>query len=598
MKKSKHHTLHRQIMLICIVSIILFSIVSIIFFQVMCNILLRQEQEHIEDVMNQVEEKVNSSAQNSMQYAEYISKNTYVRAALTETDAPTNYNNVLTLSEIIPGLTQSNQAIRGVLLLDLFDIFLGINQKMYSIVEQIEQSHGVFSLTSYPDGFTGMLQDAYEGKKYYACIKTIFQTGPQVRLYHKIGSCIILNDLTEFETALDQISLPDQSAFLILDGNQQVIATQNKISSEEKDPLPDILKRIKSSERGNATEYIQNEEYLIQHKKVSSTGWTVLSVIPLDEVNKDLYLLSDICIAIFLFVIVLFLFLQYRISKSITAPLQKMTEFMGKGGYHSLKNRLQISQNNEIGDLAEQINFMLDEIDDLTKKIVSTQSHMYEVELEKKKAELSALYSQINPHFLYNTLECIRGYGYLLNSTEIVEITSALSFIMRYSIKGPEFVPVEQEMLCVRKYLTIISIRFENRFDFQLNLSEEILLFKIPRFILQPIVENAVYHGLEPKLSQGIVEIKARRENRSNSLLIEITDNGVGIPKDILTGIQNNLSQMNAQSTLNTFSEHSIGILNIQNRIKNIYGTEYGLTIQSRQGEGTCVSIRLPIQKD
>ena len=271
---------------------------------------------------------------------------------------------------------------------------------------------------------------------------------------------------------------------------------------------------------------------------------------------------------------------------------------MGKGGYHSLKNRLQISQNNEIGDLAEQINFMLDEIDNLTKKIVSTQSHMYEVELEKKKAELSALYSQINPHFLYNTLECIRGYGYLLNSTEIVEITSALSFIMRYSIKGPEFVPVEQEMLCVRKYLTIISIRFENRFDFQLNLSEEILLFKIPRFILQPIVENAVYHGLEPKLSQGIVEIKARRENRSNSLLIEITDNGVGIPKDILTGIQNNLSQMNAQSTLNTFSEHSIGILNIQNRIKNIYGTEYGLTIQSRQGERTCVSIRLPIQKD
>jgi two-component system sensor histidine kinase YesM len=214
-------------------------------------------------------------------------------------------------------------------------------------------------------------------------------------------------------------------------------------------------------------------------------------------------------------------------------------------------------------------------------------------ELVKKQAELSALQSQINPHFLYNTLDCIKGIGHSVKSQDIVNITSSLSFIMRYSIKGGDIVSVKNEIECVENYLKIISIRFMGKHQFQLDIDECLMDMKMIKFILQPIVENAIYHGLEPKLTGGLLKIKGFLLD-DRLICFEIFDNGKGMTAEELECLNRELDEDNIQSIVTGNKERSIGLININGRIKFKYGMEFGLKITSRENEGTSVRLNFP----
>ena len=276
------------------------------------------------------------------------------------------------------------------------------------------------------------------------------------------------------------------------------------------------------------------------------------------------------------------------------APVKQLTGFIENDLDDKLQNRIHISTSSEMELFCQEINTLLDKVSEMTAERLQDQTRLYELNLAKKRAELSALQSQINPHFLYNTLDCIRGYGYMLNSSEIVSITNALSSIMRYCIKGADIVALRKEMTIVNYYLDIIRIRFPNRFNYVFDVDPALEDLAIPRFILQPVVENAIYHGLESRLEKGTLTISCHTTETGDCALC-VTDDGVGIPPERLAEIHRKLSDKSMQNVLNVPAGNSLALVNIHNRLRNLYGANYGLDIVCPPEGGTRVTLHLPM---
>lgn len=231
-----------------------------------------------------------------------------------------------------------------------------------------------------------------------------------------------------------------------------------------------------------------------------------------------------------------------------------------------------------------------------TEKIDKTKI----LELSKKQAQYLALQNQINPHFLYNTLEGMRSEAVCAGIDSVANMAEALATFFRYTISNIDrIVTLEDELSNVDNYYTIQKYRFGNKLQMHVDYGEDlsILGFKLPKLILQPIVENSVYHGIENKLGQGTVNIKIEYTNKR--LLIKVSDNGMGMEKDLLEELNNKLLTNSIEDiTESGKRKGGIAILNVNNRIKLLYGEEYGVFIQSMKNAGTDVQIVLPIMKE
>jgi two-component system sensor histidine kinase YesM len=215
---------------------------------------------------------------------------------------------------------------------------------------------------------------------------------------------------------------------------------------------------------------------------------------------------------------------------------------------------------------------------------------MHEVVLEqeaKRKSEMKALQAQINPHFLYNTLDSIVWMAET-NNSEVVTMTEALARLFRITLsRGEDQITLEQELEHVRNYLIIQSLRYINKFDYELDAEESLLQNKVLKLILQPLVENSIYHGIKNKRQKGHIRITARAEH--GRLLILVQDDGIGMsPEKAAT-----ILQSAASDHKDRFS--GIGVRNVHERIQLYYGPEYGLQFESKPGEGTTVKVWLPL---
>lgn len=216
-------------------------------------------------------------------------------------------------------------------------------------------------------------------------------------------------------------------------------------------------------------------------------------------------------------------------------------------------------------------------------------------ELLRREAEIEALQSQINPHFLYNTLETIRGQAICAGATDIADTTKALANIFRYSIsKNGTLIPLSDEISNIQSYMKIQQVRFSYKFELRLEIDEEVEDLKLPKLIIQPVVENALKHGLEEKMEEGYVLIHSFRT--PTELIIEVTDNGVGMTTERLKTVNDRIIGKQVADYKEETSTH-IGLSNISARIKMIYGDQYGLIVSSAEGIGTTVTLHLGIMK-
>jgi len=355
---------------------------------------------------------------------------------------------------------------------------------------------------------------------------------------------------------------------------------------------------------------VPGTEYSVTQYAITGIDHTLYVLIDRSQTTQRVFsiiLRLFFCMAALILVLFLFLIILYR---PLISSMNHMTKFMKKvaaGDRRSIREGPDIHQgfigSSEIDDISAAFKDMLTEIDRLNHDVFETYTRMYELEKNKRTTEIAFLRSQINPHFLYNTLTMICGMAAEGNTDKIITVTNALSQIFRYSIKGSDMVPLREEMKIVKSYLTIQEIRFESRFSVRYNFSDDSHDCLIPKMVIQPLVENAIVHGLEKSVQPGTLHIGAGRNPQHGYLAIWIFDTGVGMSPEKLkelreaTGkapLYNTVNDSEDSSNTHTATYDNIGILNVNSRMVLYYGTDYTLLIDSEEGVGTNIQIRIP----
>lgn len=268
------------------------------------------------------------------------------------------------------------------------------------------------------------------------------------------------------------------------------------------------------------------------------------------------------------------------LAASITRPIELLTQSMKRAKKGDLDHHVEISSQDEIGMLAQCYQNMID-------KLKTLMAQQVQNEKEKRQAEIRILQAQINPHFLYNTLDTLQWKAYENGQDDMVSMIQSLSTFFRISLsKGSEFIPLSKEIEHVQSYLAIQQVRFADVLQYHFIVDADTTI-PVPKVILQPLVENAIQHGIKPKLVPGSIQIEIHQQK--DHIAISISDDGVGIQPDRLAQIQQEMATLTPQSCY--------GLINVCNRVKLEYGSQADIQLTSQQGVGTTVTITLPIQK-
>ena len=280
-----------------------------------------------------------------------------------------------------------------------------------------------------------------------------------------------------------------------------------------------------------------------------------------------------------LFLAVIILFSYYQMAK----PIRVIASFIDNSITHP-ERRLNVSRTDEIGTVATSLDHMLDDNQRMIEEIKDSKIRLYETRLAQQKMEILAYRNQINPHFLYNTLSCMRDMALINDQDSIAEMAMALSDIFRYAVKASNIVTVRDEISYIEKYAKIIDYRFMGRIRINTTATDEVLDKPVIRFLLQPLVENSVFHGLERKMGDGCVDVYV--SDNGDRIELKVEDNGCGMDEEAL-------QKLNEQFE-NQKDSNGIGVSNIAQRLRLFYGDDYTFEAESNPDSGTVIRISVP----
>lgn len=401
----------------------------------------------------------------------------------------------------------------------------------------------------------------------------------------RIGSMKIDINIDVFTKLLEIENIDDIEKHMrvfILDENSTVIYDhQNKLITEK---INLDLRLNKEDKPSNGIVGWGENSYLYANNYSTVTKWNSLVLIDNQMIvygKKQVFWFIAISGIIAISIIAV---ISYLLSFSITKPLTGFIQEMKKVESGDLTDRMSLGGYPEMDVLARVYNSMLNSINKLITEV-------YESSITEKNAKISALQSQINPHFLYNTLNVMKSIGRVKGVEEVAEISESLSDLFKYTMKDlDEPVALQEEVTHVENYIRILSHRFMNRFSFNKQIAENTQHVKIPKLLIQPIIENAVNHGLKNKKDGGEIILRTYIE-RSN-LVIEVIDNGSGMD----TGTLEKVNESIHRRTLNVKTE-GVALNNISQRLHLLYGYRHQITIDSKENRGTIVRIMLPLDR-
>lgn len=392
------------------------------------------------------------------------------------------------------------------------------------------------------------------------------------------GSILLTMHTDELQGIVDSILINEQSAAAIIDRNGKVIVQSGLWK-------PGLWEEISGGDEN---------DHLNLHYRNRQMEWTLVSTTPYSSLLHSTSMVHTIVMVSYLVLSVILAAVLFLIYRQIFRPVVRQINFM----IHFRQNtneRIQVIGRYEISELAVRMNHMLDDIDELNAEMLEEKRKNLELEYAKKETEILAYKSQINPHFLYNTLSCIHGMALYHGEKEIAEVTKSLSKLYRYNVKGKDMVTVREAIRNLQEYACIIRYRFNQRIQIEAFAGEDAMLVRMPKMILQPLVENAVQHGLEPRAEGGRTVTEIRTDG--NMLHIEVGDDGVGMEKDALYDVRSRLEEIRGGES-RTDAASGIGILNVYRRLLLYYPESVDMSILSARGEGTKITIVFPIERE
>jgi len=330
-----------------------------------------------------------------------------------------------------------------------------------------------------------------------------------------------------------------------------------------------------------------NHNYIVP---LFDTVYQIELEINYDPFKSKLFMVNLIMIMSMFTLLLLLMPFTSVITKKIIVPIQYMRDYLSNWRITSNTQALEVDACQELNDITEAINAMVVNNKQLMRDVFKMQEKLYEQELIEKQTRFDYLKLQINPHFLYNTLECIKAIAVVYKADEIDSIVMSLSNILRYSLKPATYAVVGEEIDILKSYFSIYNIRMGDKFEVSYNIEEEIYNYQIIKFIFQPLIENSIKHGFKRKNKYRLVIEGCIKEN---AIIFNIIDDGCGINSEKLLDIKQKLNESNIYTSEN--DKENIGLANVNERIKIHYGNEYGIDINSVEGEFTKVTVKIPI---
>ncbi|MDF2987831.1 MAG: histidine kinase [Eubacterium sp.] len=387
--------------------------------------------------------------------------------------------------------------------------------------------------------------------------------------------------LSSYKASLGtEIYILDENDSVILKSDSSTKESLNYLKSKISDKKLDPLFDTSDTTRRDS---VNGKPTVISTSKMHSLNWKIISFTNVDEINADQNNLNHIVILLLSLCMVVALLTAFALSKSISKPIIKLVKSMATVKDHNFEIKLEYKKKDEFGYLIGQYKLMMDQIKQLINQLYTSESNKQKAELKAKDAELRALQSQINPHFLYNTLDSINLYAVKYNVPVISDMISSLSNFFRYGLcKGKSLITVEEEIRHMESYMEIQNMRFKQKLKYTINIPQTIRKYQIVKLVLQPLAENSIIHGFQPSNREWLLNISGRIEN--DNIVLSVEDNGEGGDVEKLNSLLNSEDVQN----------ESIGIFNVHERIKTTYGAGYGLRYYKNPEYGITAEVTVP----
>lgn len=339
---------------------------------------------------------------------------------------------------------------------------------------------------------------------------------------------------------------------------------------------------------------LQGQHYVLEETVLSGSLGIVISV-PYTTFYPHRNQLAGVFLGVGGFAVIALLLLAFFISRMLVRPFQKVIEGTRRlGTGNDSTKRLEKTGVEHVDALVQSINSMLIRLEEYKEREFNAIQEIYELEISQQRAQMYLLRNQINRHFLYNSLISIRALAESGQTEKAGKVAAGIAKLLQYTSSKAEEVNLFDEMEIIKLYVQIQNIRFDNRIVFDVDVDDRLCEYKTLKLIIQPLVENAVTHGLEPRTQGGKLHIRGFLHE--GIIYIEVRDNGAGIPDDKLKEIQHNLSHVETLDIIDGLE--GIALMNVQKRINAAYGTKYGITINSEFGKHTIVRLCVPALPD
>ncbi|WP_168735475.1 cache domain-containing sensor histidine kinase [Cohnella fermenti] len=386
--------------------------------------------------------------------------------------------------------------------------------------------------------------------------------------------------LEDIERIMSRVNKEKNGSFFVIDQDGQIVYADDPVKPE----LLSSVAGLDADSSGPQTISLDNKKTIVVQHPVGKMGWTVIGYVPVSRivsgiasVRNSMLLIGTVCIAIALVV-------SAGISYRMTKPIYRLISLIKRVEREDFEIEYDNPPRNELGQLIRSFIRM-------SRRLDETIRHLYQAEIIRKESELQALKSQINPHFLFNTLETIKMRAELDEADGTVDMITALGKLVRSSLRpGGDFITLQDEKSYLINYFFIQENRYGGRFDIALHVEEALLTGYIPKLLVQPLVENAFYHGLEMKPGKGKLNVSITAE--SGAVKVLVADDGLGITADRLMELRRRIG---AEILKPQHDGGSIGLVNVAARIQLYFGPPYSMRIDSRPGGGTEVVLLLPL---
>lgn len=543
MKKIK---LRNLLILLVTIAMLAFTLMQIIYSKILIQANARNDEAIMTASVKQAVASVDSYLSHIDSVAREFAYSEVIRNYLNANDPYSEIPMATSITALARAITMTDSTIESVLLIDMERLIIGnvSNSDFVMIRRLVEQNISMDAGTGEPQHF------------YYLSDARV------------MSQCIIPLKHTRL----------DRPLYAVLRYSDDYLANARR------NAFSDRLRIDLSHLSATPAEEISQDAYAV----VGEYGWTAYGTLTRDAATSPYF--REYGYIMTAGILVILISMTVVIYTNITKPVTSLALFMARYGKTYSHERVAVSYFNEVGTLADSVNHMLDDIDRMTRRIVETQEKLYMAEIAEKQARFEALQIQMNPHFLNNTLECLRGIALDYGVEPIVRLVSSMNRILRYNLSEQTAVRLSEEVACVMDYIEIVNLRKGGIYRLETAIAPELMDKPVHKMLLQPLVENAVHHGLEERPGTGCIRIEAEA-GETGDFLIRVRDNGAGMSKERLEKLHEELKHSlragNARGS-------GIGLINVDRRLRLAYGDAYGLAVESRQGIGTTVVMRIP----